>query len=688
MLVRESAGIIKRWFQPFRKDHPKQPCGSVRVCMSKNHPPTMAFNSGYHPQVKNLFPGLLLAGGVLLSVAAGYAHDIHQYLIPSPQRLTLGSDDCAGFTLEETRKISSTLDPLRLAAFTGVLTTELPRHRNILLELKLDTALAGEQAYTLNIQPGRITIAGRDHAALFYGKQTLLQVLDYALAEKKPLPCLWIEDWPDFSKRGFMLDISRDKVPTMETLYKLIDLLASWKINELQLYTEHTFAYKKHKTVWEHASPVTPEEIQLLDKYCAERFIDLVPNQNSFGHMENWLKHEEYTHLADCPDDCKTRWGMSKRHGLDPTNPQSLQLMTELYTELLPNFSSRYFNIGCDETFEMCCGRSREACEQSGPGEVYLRYLRQLNAEVNKLGKQCQFWGDIVLMHPELIPEIPVNMCALVWGYGPAHPFDKQLPAFKNAGLGFYVCPGTSAWCSLIGKNQAAFENLKNAAVQGRLHGAKGYLNTNWGDYGHWQPLSVEYPAIMTGAGYAWHYDSSALDRLEFQLNHYVFDDESGNTAKAVLKLGNAYLKTGIPNGNANAFHLLLARYDTPLQNHHQCKELDTAGLAAAEREIMAALEILKNAHPGCNDARIVKAETEQAARLALHSIHLGMARLNSPDFATKNISPHEKKMLIAELEPLIARHKKLWVVRNRPGGLSDSAGKLEKLLDYYSSTD
>ena len=108
------------------------------------------------------------------------------------------------------------------------------------------------------------------------------------------VPCLHIEDWPDFPTRGVMIDISRDKVPTMATLYALVDLLASMKINQLQLYTEHTFAYRNHPEAWAEASPMTGEEILALDAYCRARFIQLVPNQNSFGHMERWLKLPRY----------------------------------------------------------------------------------------------------------------------------------------------------------------------------------------------------------------------------------------------------------------------------------------------------------------------------------------------------------------------------------------------------------
>jgi hypothetical protein len=470
----------------------------------------------------------------------------------------------------------------------------------------------------------------------------------------------------------------------METLYQIVDYLASWKINEFQLYTEHTFAYKNHKIVWENSSPITADEIKLLDKYCQDRHIDLVPNQNSFGHLENWLKHDEYLDLAECPTTCQTIWGPSKRHSLDPTNPKSFDLMKELYAELLPNFSSSYFNIGCDETMELGLGRSADSCRKIGKGRVYLNYLVELNNEANKHGKTAQFWGDIIVNHPELIPELPKNMIALVWGYDENFPAGKNLPKFLDAGLQFYVCPGTSSWNSLIGRNQNGFRNLRNAAIMGKNHNAKGYLNTCWGDYGHWQPLSVSMPAIMLGSAYSWNCNGNSLKNLMFVLNHYVYMDKTEKTAKAILKLGNAYLKTNIPNGNANAFHLMLFRYKWTMDGFYQTKELNIEGLEAAKREILESIDILNQSKPQSEDSIIIIKEVNQAALLALHSINLGIARLMAKDKAMENIPEKLKEDLYQELSPLIDRHREIWLLRNRPGGLDDSAGKLEKLLNYY----
>src|SRR5439155_11282674 len=114
-----------------------------------------------------------------------------------------------------------------------------------------------------------------------------------------------------------------------------------------------------HEQVWRDASPMTAAEMKELDAYCKERFIELVPNQNSFGHMERWLKHDKYKPLAECPDGFMLPWGIHHEGGftLNPTDPKSFALIEDLFDQLLPNFTSKQFNIGCDETFDLGLGK-------------------------------------------------------------------------------------------------------------------------------------------------------------------------------------------------------------------------------------------------------------------------------------------------------------------------------------------
>lgn len=552
------------------------------------------------------------------------------------------------------------------------------------LEISTDPDLPS-QGYDLLIRNDSISINASDKAGIFYAWQTLQQL---SVNSPDSLPqALSISDYPDFPRRGYMLDISRDKVPTMNSLYELIDLLANLKYNELQLYTEHTFAYRDHEVVWENASPMTPEQIKELDRYCKIKNIDLVPNQNSFGHMERWLEHDAYLHLAECPDNCNTVWGLRKRHSLNPTDPGSLELMQSLYEELLPNFSSEYFNIGCDETIELGLGRSAARCRELGKGQVYLNYLKDLHAAASSHGKKVQFWGDIILNHPDLIEQLPADITALVWGYSDNYPFNEHLPKFKKAGIDYYVCPGTSSWRSLIGRNHNGFLNLENAARNGIENGAKGFLLTDWGDHGHWQPAVVSLPSIVMASSLSWNQQAGVEKQLPSWMDLHIFKDAEKHLSDALLKLGDAYTQTGIPNGNANIFHLMLHRYGWTLDGNYQTKEMTLSGLEKARTEILEALEILQRSQPMARDGELIKEELEQAAKLALHGIRLGMERLEAKGKVTANIPLNTREELASELDQLITRHKELWIKRNRPGGLEDSAQKLEDIKDHYLDT-
>lgn len=605
-----------------------------------------------------------------------YATNLESYLLNPPQRISV-QEGKIGISYEEATQLLNFIKPNLSQKTLHVKAKKIP---SILFDVSIDSIHFKKQAYQLEISKNKITIQGGNSAGIFYGKQTLLQLLKYSLLEKKNLPHLTILDWPDFERRGYMLDISRNKIPTMKSLYELVNILAKLKINELQLYTEHTFAYKKHKRVWKGSSPMTSRQIKSLKNYCRKYFIDLVPNQNSFGHMENWLKHEKYMPLASCPTKCK------RTSCLDPLNSKSLELIQELYSELLPNFSSPYFNIGGDETFELCKEKNLSLCKKIGKPQVYLNYLKQLNTEANKYGKQAQFWADMILKYPQIINETPKNMIAMVWGYESNYPFEENLNKLKPTGIDTYVCPGTSSWRSIIGKNHHAFINLKQAAQNGKKLKAKGFLNTNWGDEGHLQPATVVYPSLIIGASYSWNHTENALSNLEFHLNQYFFQDLSGNLSKAILKLGNAYLKTKTPQGNANIFHLLLTKYDRPFNEQYQTKKLTIKGLEAAKKDVLEAIFLLKNAESKAENTKISIKEMEQAAKLALHTLNLGIARLNSPDQSIKKIPFEIKQALIMELQYLIKNHKKLWIKRNRIGGLKESSSWLKKLLTYYKN--
>ena len=239
------------------------------------------------------------------------------------------------------------------------------------------------EAYRLILVPGRIVIAAPDPRGRFYGVQTLRQLLRQFGAE---LPALRIDDAPDLSHRGVMHDVSRGKVPTLETLFELVELFASLKINQLQLYIEHTFAFERHPLLGQGHSPLTPGDIIALDRHCLRHHIALVPNLQSFGHVSHTLEHAPYRHLGE--SDFRGGWTLS------PAVPEVYTFLAELYAEYLPLFSHRpFFNVDCDETWDLGKGRSRELAEKQGLGRVYLDHLLKVRQLVEPYGCRMLFWG-------------------------------------------------------------------------------------------------------------------------------------------------------------------------------------------------------------------------------------------------------------------------------------------------------
>jgi len=517
------------------------------------------------------------------------------------------------------------------------------------------------QGYILDIAADGIVIEAVDLPGAYYGVMTLVQLLRQYSTR---LPYLHIEDYPDFPARGIMLDISRDKVPTMKTIFNLVDLLAGLKINELQLYTEHTFAYRRHPVVWQDASPFTGEEIMQLDAYCRARHIALVPNQNSFGHMRRWLTHDEYRQLAEAPYGCDTRWGrFDEPFTLCPGDPGSIKLIGELYDELLPHFTSRVLNVGCDETVDLGAGRSKEECDTNGTGRVYLDFLLKIYKLVQQHGHTMQFWGDIIMEHPEFVTELPKDVLALEWGYEFDHPFADHSAKFAASGVPFYVCPGTSSWNSIGGRTDNALGNLLNAAENGLKNGAIGYLITDWGDNGHHQPLPVSYLGYAYGAAVSWSLSTNRDTDIARGLSLQVFADPSGAAGQLAYAIGNVYRLFETRTHNSTAYALAVTR------------PLDNLGLSVSLNEAKRALreiERLERALPRLKVQREDAALIQQEFQFVLDLMRYGVNRII---FALTDVKKRTalKAPLRAEGRKVIAEHKKVWLARNRPGGLVDS---------------
>ncbi len=535
------------------------------------------------------------------------------------------------------------------------------------------------QGYQLTITADGIGIIAADEAGLFYGVQTLIQL---ARTYGRRLPACTCTDQPALSRRGIMLDISRGKVPTLATLERLVDTLAHYKINEVQLYTEHTFRFPSHPRIGVDCGSLSADDMLTLDAACRARHIALVPNLQSTGHMRHILSLPEYQHLAETP------WYWS----ITSAREETYRFLDELYADFLPAFSEPILNVDSDEAWDHGRGQARMLSAEIGYGRVYLRHILRLRELAARYGRQIMIWADVFHHYPELIPEIPADVILLDWGYE-AQPGYPSLQALAQSGRPFYVCPGTSTWNTLFPRIDNSLINIRNYVRDGLAAGAIGMLLTDWGDLGHYQPLSHSWYSYLFGAEMAWSGAATSTELFNQAFGSLFLGDPSGRAVAAIQRLGRAVEQPALafPNRSDTVYAL----YDEPLVGkliRSVPGEVLTEMVAAAEAALPAfarlpdALlrhELLFTAHQMIYAGN--KVLLGQAIHRALHDLaeHAeptpdGIARLDS------HISDMQK--LRAELPPMVAEFEQLWLLSAQRSEIGINLDRYAALLARFDA--
>ena len=550
--------------------------------------------------------------------------------------------------------------------------------------IKIKRDYKNNEEYRIDIIDDQVKLYGNE-VGLFRAETTLKQI--FAQCDLR-IPNLRIKDSPDFPVRGVMIDVSRSKIPTLETLYSIIDMLADLKINHLQLYIEgFSFAYESYPNVWKDLTPITGEEILQIDKYCKDRYIELVPNQNSFGHMGPWLARREFRDLAECPEGFDFQGSFIPTPlCLNPLDDRSFKLITTLYDDVLPYYSSDKFNVGCDETLELGLGKSKEVCEEKGIGRVYKDFLMKIYEDVKKRGKTMMFWGDIILSYPDLIPELPKDVIALNWGYLSTQPSEDSCKKFNNAQVPYYTCPGTAAWNSIWGQTDQMISNIDNATKFGLKHGAIGVLNTDWGDNGHLQYLPVSYAGFAYGAAMSWSTRKRPdnFKNLSSYLNKFIFMDEKEVMGNLILEAGMYHTFEEIKQNNiTNLVRILYSPLEETDSVNGTTSEYIANMIYPYINKILYAINETKMK---CKDADLIIDEFINGGRMLKFSCHLACYKLGYygllDTFPESDMTKEEyERVLLGMQETIMDEHKRLWLLRNRKGGLNDSLQVITKIL-------
>jgi hexosaminidase len=395
--------------------------------------------------------------------------------------------------------------------------------------------------YILEVRPREIVAGSPGETGLIYAAQTLRQLLR-ANRRDGGLPCLTIRDWPSLRWRAFQDDVTRGPSPLIETLKLHADLGSYFKMNLFTYYMEYQFAFRKHPAIGPEDGSLTAEELAELVAYARPLGVDVLGNQQSFGHFHHILKHERYAHLRETGNI------------LCPVKDESYQLLDDLYSEVCPLLPFPMFNVCCDETFGLGTGPSKELAGKIGVGGVYVEHIRRVHRLLKENhGKRMMMWGDIILEHPDHLAKIPKDTVMLTWGYAARDSFEHQIIPFAESGYEFFVCPGVSNWSRILPDFGVATVNIHNFVRDGVKHGAAGMLNTDWKDDGE----SLNAPSWH---GYAWGaecaWNGSATSPADFnrRLGAVLFGEAGDRFGRGVERLGEAHRLAGMEGMNNRRF--------------------------------------------------------------------------------------------------------------------------------------
>jgi hexosaminidase len=498
-----------------------------------------------------------LALALLFAVPAAASHaqtDLH--LIPQPREIQLeGSVSIrSGITIARPANSEDRFAALDLAntlkerAIRNTSAESGPGPRVVLMRLDAASAQSVLRRHSLTFDPAmrdegyvitpdgnRIVVIGATSAGVFYGAQTVKQIVS-GDGDEARLYRATIRDWPAMRYRGFHDDLSRGPVPTLEFQKKQIRTLAAYKVNVFSPYFEHTLAYSSNPLIAPPGGALTHSDIKELVAYATQYHVDIIPEQEAFGHLHHILKYEIYSPLAETPHG----------HVLAPGQPGSLPLIRQMFAEIDSLFPSRFVHLGADETFELGRGQTAERVKTEGIGAVYLGFLTQIEAVLKPSGKRFLFWGDVAMNHPDLVKTLPKDLIAVAWTYDPDTSFTRFLAPFRDAGMETWVAPGVNSWNRVYPDNAMALPNIQGFVRDGQRLGSTGVLNTSWDDDGE-ALFNQTWYGDLFGAAAGWQLGQSNIDTFASSYGRVFHGDLTGKIDEAQRKItaAHALLRAG-----------------------------------------------------------------------------------------------------------------------------------------------
>ena len=374
----------------------------------------------------NAFAFLFLLPAFELAASVAYDLPPQFRLLPQPQKIEML--DGSGIRYYDLKTIylnNTERRPVMNGFLSSLPLSGSDADGTVTLRLVSDLALPSPEGYILQIANKKLVIEAPSEAGLFYGVQTLQQLIEDSRDQGIEIPALKITDYPEISYRAIHLDL-KHHLDVGNYYYQMIDKLAGVKINAIIVEFEDKLRYREHSIVGaKHASSV--EEFAALSRYANERHIEISPLIQGLGHASFILKHEAY---KDVRDDIQSDWVF------DPLNPKTYEIQFSLYEDALAATPfGKYLHVGGDEVGDL--GKS-ELSKRSGksPFDLQMYWLTKVSEFAEKHGRKAIFWDDMVFKLSGLYkttwdPTIPEKEVTALWEKN-RHILDKSLNLFPK----------------------------------------------------------------------------------------------------------------------------------------------------------------------------------------------------------------------------------------------------------------
>lgn len=361
------------------------------------------------------------------------------------------------------------------------------------------------QGYRLVIDSTQIYVSARSTDGLFYGAQTLLNMIRNS--DKQELDCVVINDWPDFDRRGYFMTIRNMKSEALPAFKKSLDAMASLKLNWLLLSIEEAFPYEPNPLV-NRPNAFTREEMIDLAEFCRARHIEIAPSMQLWSHAR-WMTYHPDWESKMTEGGPSSSWSCQ----ICPHSQEANDLIAEAVKQQIELFRPKVYFMMTDEIFLGPYGQCPRCKADPDLTATYIKELKFLENTVLQYGVRpmvCQdsfenyHWKYGNAMRKALDPQEMI----LWWSYRDNLP-DHTMKFFKNFQLVGH---------SLTGKPY----NTQNMLRAIRANGGRDSTMVYWyySANGQFTNLKQECPdslgGFVNGLDYMWKYRETPYWKLTY----------------------------------------------------------------------------------------------------------------------------------------------------------------------------